>query len=134
LDAGEWLSSGTILAILVPGNHVVGFSPLSSWSQPTAQAVTINSGQMAAVAGTYVALGSLQVVIGPAGAVSAGAQWQVDGGAWQSSGATVTNLPVGNHTVVFSLLPGWTLAASQTVTVKLGQTTMTTGTYRSLHK
>jgi hypothetical protein len=46
-------------------------------------------------------LGSLQVTLAPAGAVSAGAQWQVDGGAWQSSGATVSGLAPGSHTVAF---------------------------------
>ncbi len=130
LDAGEWQSSGTILSNLIPGSHVVEFSPLRSWSQPIAQAVTVNSGQMATVTGAYVALGSLQVGIGPAGAVSAGARWRVDGGAWQSSGATVTNLPAGSHTVGFSSLAGWTAPVSQSVTVSLNQTTTATGIYQ----
>jgi hypothetical protein len=34
--------------------------------------------------------GSLQVTINPAAAVSAGAQWQVDGGPFQNSGAVVS--------------------------------------------
>jgi YD repeat-containing protein len=33
--------------------------------------------------------GSLSVTIGPLGAITAGAHWRVDGGVWQSSGATV---------------------------------------------
>ncbi|MBI5820984.1 MAG: hypothetical protein HZA88_18595, partial [Verrucomicrobia bacterium] len=42
--------------------------------------------------------GSLQVTLAPTAAVSAGAQWQVDGGAWQNSGAIVSSLSVGSHT------------------------------------
>ncbi|MDI6797257.1 MAG: hypothetical protein QMD09_09940, partial [Desulfatibacillaceae bacterium] len=41
---------------------------------------------------TYVAdpaaKGSVSVTITPAGAIADGAQWRVDGGAWQNSGAT----------------------------------------------
>jgi hypothetical protein len=71
--------------------------------------------------------GCLEVTLAPAGAVAAGAQWQVDGGAWQTNGATVyTSLP-GSHTVSFSGVSGWTAPASQTVTID-GCTT-TTATY-----
>ena len=44
----------------------------------------------------------LQVTITPVAAITAGAQWRVDGGALQNSGTMDTNLPVGNHTVSFS--------------------------------
>jgi hypothetical protein len=36
--------------------------------------------------------GSLQVSLSPAAAVDAGAQWCVDGGAWQDSGAIVSSV------------------------------------------
>jgi hypothetical protein len=60
--------------------------------------------------------GSLKVTITPAGAINAGAQWQVDGGPWQKSGATVGNLSVGNHTVSFKTNRGWVTPTGQTVT------------------
>src|SRR5665213_1807935 len=41
---------------------------------------------------------SLQVTMSPAAVIAGGAKWQVDFGTWQNSGATVTNLSVGNHT------------------------------------
>jgi len=53
-------------------------------------------------------VGSLQVTLAPAGAISAGAQWRVDGGAWQNSGATVSSLIVGSHTVNFQTVSTWT--------------------------
>ncbi|MEJ0091441.1 MAG: Calx-beta domain-containing protein [Limisphaerales bacterium] len=79
---------------------------------------------------TYVpSSGALQVNLAPAGAVSAGAQWQVDGGAWQNSGATVSSLSVGNHTVSFKMISGWATPANQTPAITANQTTTATGTY-----
>jgi hypothetical protein len=77
--------------------------------------------------------GNLQVVLSPQTAVSAGAQWQVDGGPWQNSGVTVASLLVGNHTVSFSTLPGWGTPASQTVSITNIQTTTVTGLYIEPH-
>jgi len=73
--------------------------------------------------------GSLEVTISPAAAVSAGAQWQVDGGALQNSGTTITNLSMGNHTVSFKTIGGWTTPANQTVTITNGVTTSAGGIY-----
>jgi hypothetical protein len=69
------------------------------------------------------------VTISPAGAVTAGAQWQVDGGAFQSSGATVSGLSVGNHTVSFSTISSWTTPANQTVSVSANSSATATGIY-----
>ena len=54
--------------------------------------------------------GNVQVTLTPAGAISAGAQWNVDSGGWQSSGATVTGLSPGTHDVYFNSVPGVGLA------------------------
>jgi hypothetical protein len=76
--------------------------------------------------------GSLQVTISPAGAVSAGAQWQVDGGPYQNSGVTVNNLSVGTHAVAFKPISGWTTPSSQSVTINANQTTQRMGTYTQI--
>ena len=73
--------------------------------------------------------GSLQVTISPAAATNGGAQWQVDGGAWKNSGAMVTNLPVGNHTVSFRGIDYWGAPANQTVSIKAKSVVKVTGTY-----
>ena len=73
--------------------------------------------------------GSLQVTLTPAGAVAAGAQWQVDGGLPQSSGAVVVGLSVGTHTVSFSPVSSWAPPANQTVTIYANGITTATGTY-----
>jgi len=72
---------------------------------------------------------SLQVTLSPAGAVSAGAQWQVDNGIFQSSGATVSGLAAGNHTVSFTAINGWTTPANLTVLVNANLLTSTNATY-----
>ena len=129
LDGGAWQNSGAVLTNPALGAHTVSYLPLSSWLTPSNQVVNVVSGQTTNVAATYIALGSLQVTITPTGAVSAGARWQLDGGAWQTSGTVVSNLVAGSHTVAFTNLAGWTTPASQAVTVNLSQTTATMGLY-----
>ena len=73
--------------------------------------------------------GSLQVTLVPAGAITAGAQWNVDGGVWQNSGATVTGLSPGGHDVYFNAVAGWDSPVSAPVTITVSTTTPITGTY-----
>ena len=54
--------------------------------------------------------GAIQVTITPTGAVSAGAQWQIDNGAWQNSGAVLEGLSEGNHIITFSTAYKWVKA------------------------
>jgi hypothetical protein len=74
-------------------------------------------------------IGSLQVGIVPEGALLTGAQWQVDGGPPQGSGATVSGLIVGSHIVTFDGVGGYAAPSTQYVNVIASQTAMTTGTY-----
>ena len=84
------------------------------------------------IPGTYTQqpIGSLRVTISPQGAIDAGAQWRRWGrGTWHDSGTTQTGISVGQHTVEFSDVAGWTKPGNQTVTISEGQTTNTSGTY-----
>ncbi len=69
------------------------------------------------------------MTIEPSDAVTAGAQWQVDGGSWQAGGATVSDLSVGDHTVSFSSVKGWITPASAAVAINAGETATVTGIY-----
>ena len=69
------------------------------------------------------------MTITPAGAGAAGARWYVDGGIPQPSGATVSGLSVGNHTVSFSTISPWTTPANQTVYVSANATATATGIF-----
>ncbi len=73
--------------------------------------------------------GFLQVWIQSAGALAVNAQWQVDKGSWQNSGATVAGLSKGRHTVAFKQINGWTKPATQTVTISGTETNTVTGIY-----
>ncbi len=125
LDGGSWRNSGETVSNLAPGDHQVEFKDITGWDKPVDQTVTTQSGGVISTAtGAYVAwTGSLQVTISPAGAVSAGAQWRLDGGAWRNSGETVSDLPLGDHVVQFKDLTWWDRpAAEQSVTVQHDET------------
>ena len=97
---------------------------MDDWTAPSPVQATIESGKMTSLSGTYtiVPSGSLQVTLLPAEAVTAGAQWRVDSGAWQDSGAIVNDLSEGQHQVEFLQVNGWTAPDSEQVTITSGQT------------
>lgn len=131
VDGGNIYDNGTTITNVPAGQHTVFFSTVSGWTSPASQIVTINSGATTSVTGTYtpVAVGALKVTLVPAGAVTAGAQWEMDGGNVYDSGTTITNISTGPHTVFFSTVSGWTSPASQNITINSGATTSVTGTY-----
>ena len=134
VDGGAWQASGAAVANLTLGSHTLSFSTVANWATPTNQAVAVNSNQTTTVTVNYGQLfGSLQVNISPAGAVSAGARWRVDGGAWQNSGTSVSGLTLGSHTVSFSIVSGWGVPVNQIVTVDANQTTTATAIYLAPH-
>jgi uncharacterized repeat protein (TIGR03803 family) len=135
-DSGGASSAGTIFQINTDGT---GFQVLHSfYAEPSASLTLLGSALygMTAYGGTpgpgtifYQGFGSLTVTISPPGAVIAGAMWSVDGEAWQASGATVSNLSVGPHTVAFSGVQGWTAPPSQTANISYGVPASAIGTY-----
>jgi hypothetical protein len=129
MNGGAWENSGTTISNLAAGPDTVSFNTISGWATPTNHSVNIVNNQTATVIGTYIPLGSLQVTMGPAGALDAGALWQVDGGSWQRNASLVPNLTVGSHAVTFNSISDWTPPVSQVVTVTYNQTTMATATY-----
>ncbi|MCP4643717.1 MAG: hypothetical protein GY851_24940, partial [bacterium] len=112
------------------GAHTVSYNSVAGWNTPSDESVTITNGQLTMATGTCVNLmGSLTVTLEPEAARTAGAQWRVGSGAWQSSGDTVTELSEGQHTVSFCTLDGWEAPTEETVTITADATTSTTGTY-----
>ena len=107
IDGGTtWYESGaTINHIAVTTVLTVTFKPVTDWTTPAPQQIQIaNSPNQ--VTGVYTApttqpVGSLVVTITPKAANTQGACWQVDGGSWQQSGAKVTDLATGPHTITF---------------------------------
>ena len=130
VDEGPLQNSGATVGNLSVGNHTVSFSTVNGWTPPDNQLILVSANATTTASGNYIPQeGSLTVTISPTSAVSAGALWQVDGGANRPSGSLVTNLPVGNHTVSFTTLNGWTSPANLTVTINNDVTTNATATY-----
>jgi hypothetical protein len=130
VDGGAWQNSGATVTGLSVGSHTVNYKSITGWTAPPDEQVTINSGQTTTLSRNYTQqTGSLKVTLGPAGAVSAGAQWNVDGGIWRNSDAVVTGLPVGSHTVNYKAISGWTLPPGEQVTINNGQETHITRNY-----
>lgn len=123
VDSGGWNNTGATVSGLSLGSHTVHFKQINGWIAPTDQTTNIQDGQTAAVAGIYTQLGSLSVNILPQAAIATGAQWRVDGGTWQNSGATASNLSDGSHTVQFKDVTGFSKPADQQISIKGGQST-----------
>ena len=73
--------------------------------------------------------GDVQVSIDPSEACDAGAQWNLDGGSWRTSGTTQHNISVGNHTIYFKSVSGWNSPSSISFYVNPGQVVYKTGVY-----
>jgi hypothetical protein len=64
------------------------------------------------------------------GAIDAGAQWRrVGTSTWRNSGYTESSIPVGQYSVEFKDIAGWTEPPDQPVTINDGQTTYADATY-----
>jgi len=123
-------SSGDTATGVTSGTRTVRFTPIAGYDLPAPQQITVPVGATVSTSGTYtLRSGSLTVNLIPAGAVNAGAQWNVDNGAEQSSGTTLSGLSLGSHTVYFSAATGYGTPDPQDVTIADQQTTVTTGTY-----
>jgi len=78
---------------------------------------------------TTAETGSLTVTLQPTGAISAGAQWQVDGGNYRNSGDIVTGLTPGSHTVSFKPVSGYVTPPNKPVTITANLQTTASDTY-----
>ena len=102
----------------------------ASWSVVVVNgSQTSNLGYFTVNAPSGASSGSLVVNLSPAGAVSAGAQWQVDGGSYYSSGGVDPVLAPGSHTVSFKSVSGYTTPSSQIVTITANAQTTASGSY-----
>ena len=136
VDGGTtWQISGATVSGISEGLYTVNYQAVANWTAPASESVAISNGVTLSLTRTYAAqpgqYGSVQVTLGPAGAITAGAEWNVDGAAWQASGATVSDLTVGtdNHTINYKPVTDWNYPASASVTITANTTTNVTGTY-----
>jgi uncharacterized repeat protein (TIGR03803 family) len=72
---------------------------------------------------------ALRVNLLPSGAVKAGAQWKLNAGTLQNSGALLTGVNPGPAVIVYQSVTGWTAPAPQIISITAGITNTITGTY-----
>ncbi len=119
VDGGAFQNSGTTLTDLTPGSHLLAYKAVANYVAPTNEAIVLSNGVATTITRTYVPYGSLVIVLDPAGARTAGAQYNIDGGAYLDSGTT-NALPPGNHIITYKALSGWTAPSNETVTITSG--------------
>jgi len=139
VDSGAWYNSGDVLSNLSEGFHQLAFSQISGWNAPAPNPMSVYVTPSMTTTRTpdpytkqatpppSTEYGNLQVIINYQ-AVNADAQWQVDGGAWQASGTTLS-LPVGNHTITFKQISGWITPSSKTLYISKVVNTQWKGDY-----
>jgi hypothetical protein len=125
-----WRNSGATQTGIAVGQATVEFKPVTGWATPANVTDAVNDGQTTPISAAYTQqTGSLTVTLAPSEAVSAGARWRVDDGAWFNSGDTQSNLTVGEHSLQFENINGWTSPGSQNVMIADGQTATINTTY-----
>ena len=131
VDGGAWQNSGSTLSNVAAGQRSIEYKDIPGWIRPPSESANITGGQTTSLTKNYTQQsGSLQVTIQPNNITQAGAQWRVGGGPWQASGATVSNLPVGNQTIEYKDVSGWIKPGASSINITVGQTVQTGGTYR----
>jgi hypothetical protein len=130
--SGNYIYNPTIGTVLSVGTYTlsVTFTPSNTTDYGTASVTT----NVTLVVSPAPLVGSLNVTISPASAICAGAQWQVDGTTWQSSGATVTNLSEGDHSISFKPISDWVIPSNQIAFISNGITTSAVGNYILVNK
>lgn len=126
-----WKKSGESLEGVPAGNQQVLFSPVSGWQTPGSKTIELARDQELKLTAEYPPpppSGTVRVVLGPEGATAVGAQWRVQGGQWQASGAT-SSAPVGEVKVEFKPLALWDSPAAQAVEVEKDELSELTGSY-----
>jgi uncharacterized repeat protein (TIGR02543 family) len=133
LEGGAEQTNGATLTDLAPGTYTVTFANASDFTTPAEQIVTVTAHQTNMITANYTTAiagdGSLQVLISPAGAVDAGAEWQVNNQGFETNEAIVPGLPAGTYTVSFTNVPGWITPLAQTVSITNAETTLVMAIY-----
>jgi hypothetical protein len=124
VDGGVWRNSGTTATGLTPGAHTISYNALANYIAPATETVTLVSGQTTSVARNYTASSNLTINLTPSNG-----SWQIDGGAWQPSGTTLSGLTPGAHTINYSALANHIAPATESVTLVSGQTTNISRSY-----
>ena len=130
-NANDYRASGSSYTTF-PATYILDLHTVDGWIGPSTVFATLTAGQTTNVSVTFTpdnTPGLLTVMLSPPDVATAGAQWHVNGGAGQGSGATVQLAPGSGYTITFDSVPGWAAPSSQTVTIQRAQTTVINANY-----
>jgi len=127
-----WNDSGDVLSELEVGDHLIEFALIPGYQPPAIERVTVNEGGAVVTVHYRHLAGSLEVSLSPIEAISAGARWRIDGGAWQQSDAVLDDIEEGLHAVEFKVLEQWYSPPRETVWVYDSRLSVTAGSYAPL--
>ena len=126
-----WMDSNYTTSVPT-GSYQIQFLPLNHWAEPAIQTVQVTQGQTSTINGAYVAVGYVQVDIGPVevnadsptatSTVAKRAKWRrVGDTAWQDGGTSMS-LPAGAQTIEFLDFDTnlWIKPANAAITVTQG--------------
>jgi len=134
LDGGPWQDSGNTLQGLTPGEHTLLFKSLLAWMEPPSEPVVLTNNTATTLTRTYQQKAALTISIEPIAVRATGhAAWRLDGGSWQTSGTTVSNLNPGAHTLEFADVGGWVKPPLETVVLAPGQSLPLTRQYTIMY-
>ncbi|HEY8241366.1 MAG TPA: LamG-like jellyroll fold domain-containing protein, partial [Kiritimatiellia bacterium] len=128
LDGGTPRDSGDTAISLAEGTHSLSYTPIAGYVDPANELIVLTNGNVTTLTRFYIAEGTLKINIEPTGARTNGAQWRVDGGTFNDSGATVALAP-GDHLVTYKPINSWDEPSNETVSVQSGTLTELTRFY-----
>ena len=136
-DTG-WHDSGDVISNVAVGTYTIRYRTIYGWERPVDGSVTVTDGSTGTTSGTYTQIveqGSVSVTITPQGAIDDGAQWRMTFGpdtSWHASGDVISNVVVGTYTIRYRNIYGWVRPVDGSVTVTVGSTGTTSGTYTQI--
>jgi hypothetical protein len=123
IDGETWWNSGVEITNIAPGRHTISYKPVVGCHEPGDESFIVLGDDYFYLTRYYnIGIGSLKINLSPPEAVAAGAQWRVDAGAWQNSGAIVSNLSAFSHIVEYKALDEWAGPISEYILITEGET------------
>ena len=118
-----WQTSGATLEKILAGSYPLELLAVAGWSTPEKATVVIDPNEVTQVLAIYEekSKGGVRVTLGPNSALQAQAQWKLDAGPWQNSGATLAGILVGPHSISVKPVSGWIAPKNQTINITENQ-------------
>jgi hypothetical protein len=79
-------------------------------------------------------VGTIIVIIGPQVSIDSGAMWRVENGPWKKSGESISDLPLGPHTIEFQDVGNWIKPEKKNVMIEEGKTATINVIYKSKNR